>query len=141
MQWLKDILGSSWEALRTSMGMFGAESPKPTKLYGSMEGQQHLRRILDGRDFEVLDIARHYIDSKGISRVQGGSDLKQTQAYPIEFGREVARLWETFTDYNMGSCLDHFPDFMQMLPYASTDDWADADMKAVFDDLELMWPH
>jgi hypothetical protein len=80
----------------TWMGCFGADSPKATILYSS---SQWLTALARKRDKSVtfnhgLDIARHYTDAAGNSKVQGGADLKATQAYPPAFGEAVARAYK-----------------------------------------------
>ena len=44
---------------------------------GILEHKQP-RRLVDG-----TDMSRRYVDSKGVKRVCGGSDLKASQHYPL----------------------------------------------------------
>ena len=51
--------------------------------------ESHLRRA-DVITPEHLEVSIRYADSEGVTSVQGGKDLKGTQAYPPLFGVQVA---------------------------------------------------
>eukprot|EP00969_Alexandrium_andersonii_P332354 14687008-Alexandrium_andersonii.AAC.1 len=79
------------------MGMFGASSPKATRLWGSHKWLLALRRKLK-RGAVKTDlrnpVVKNYIDKFGRRKVQGASGLKKTQSYPIEFGRALAAAYK-----------------------------------------------
>jgi len=71
------------------MRSYGAESPKPTVLYGDSPGLRKLGTTLKNLPDVPTSTATVTVkDKKG--RVCGGPDLQSTQAYPLLFGLEVA---------------------------------------------------
>jgi hypothetical protein len=80
--------------VRTSMGAFGAPTPKNTILWCSgVWVYKLIRRHTQSRSnaLGLPPTTIRYQTKSGKCRVQGGPGLKQTQAYPTEFGEEVAR--------------------------------------------------
>ena len=66
--------------IKTSMGMFGAETPKPTKLWGNPVWLPELsRRYVRAKAPTLVATAERYQDRNGVSRVKGAADLKGTQ--------------------------------------------------------------
>lgn len=81
--------------LAINMGDFGAETLKPSWLYSNVPWIADLLYFrmqyfaLDGvQGKTVVDV----VVRNGKKQVTGGTDLKQTQAYPKGFGRAVAKL-------------------------------------------------
>ena len=80
------------------MGAFGARTQKPTWLIASGKWASGLARSVRGMEFEQSDTVHRSLDKDGKKRVQGSSTLKETQAYPEEYGREVYRVWQQHTN-------------------------------------------
>lgn len=81
--------------IRTSMGAFGAPTPKNTILWCSGVWVHKLARKFTAtcrsKATGLPPTTIRYRAKDGRQRVQGGPGLKQTQAYPTLFGDEVAR--------------------------------------------------
>ena len=59
--------------IHTWMGMFGAASPKPTRIWGTVRWLPELRRkLFRFKSFKNQDVVKHYVDRKGKKRVVGG---------------------------------------------------------------------
>jgi len=90
MLFLRDICGQSWRHTHTWMGMFGASTPKATRLWSSSRSVYALHRRLDTSlscQWDSSDVTSRTA-SGGIS---GGPGLKDTQSYPEGYGAAVAR--------------------------------------------------
>ena len=91
------ILSCVGRKLRVStwMGSFGALTPKPTWLLGNSEWMHCFHQKLSKeQQFMPNDTVMH-LPSNGRKsrRVQGGPGLKETQAYPKDYGRAVCEAW------------------------------------------------
>ena len=76
-----------------NMGSFGAESLKPTWLYSNAPWIPNVLsfktgNLLPGHGKKVVKV--HL--KNGTTKVSGGKALKETQAYPVGFGRAMCRL-------------------------------------------------
>ena len=91
----------------TWMGSFGALTPKPTWLLGNAPWMTGLHRKLSkNQRFPPNDTVVHLPGSStsGRSRrVQGGPGLKETQAYPKEYGQAVYNAWQEGTASMLGA--------------------------------------
>ena len=79
---------------RVAMSDFGGHSEKPSWLYSNcpwIAGLQNYACPLQQRSARTLAI--QYVDASGNTRVKGGPDLKQSQAYPAGFGRALVQLF------------------------------------------------
>ncbi len=123
LQYLKGRL--PWHEVRTSMGAFGAPTPKATVLYASDEWALALgRKQPQGLKSEgvVKKIAK--------GRVQGGPRLKATQEYPDGYGEAVLRAWrQSQTKLQPAETVSHAP--------ANSDEWQEADLRSVAHHLQI----
>lgn len=79
------------------MGAYGGDSLKSLKLYSNERWVQELYRPLTSRTkLTNSNVVVRYTDKNGCVRVRGGSALKDTQAYPVEFGRVVGKLYKNY---------------------------------------------
>jgi len=83
---------TGFHEVHTSMGAFGAATKKPTRLYSSEEWVHEMRRAVP-RDF-ARDPKKQTVKIAKGGKVTGGPDLKETQAYPDEYGRALLRSWQ-----------------------------------------------
>lgn len=140
MQQLLDL--SSYMCIRplqqitTFMGSFGAETLKPTFLFGSPAWLPKLRR--DAEWFRAGGLlfsepphrtATYRDDAFGTTRFTGGKDLKGTQVYPIGYGQAVCKRYlvepidaETSSDFRWGNLQNFSPRFGMY----GDDQWLDA---------------
>ena len=59
--------------IHTWMGMFGAASPKPTRIWGTVRWLPTLRRkLIRFESNKNQDVVKHYVDKKGKKRVAVG---------------------------------------------------------------------
>jgi hypothetical protein len=84
-----------WSIGGVHMGAYGGDSIKSLKLYSNENWVQELYRPLSSRTkLTNTNVVVRYTDKNGCVRVRGGSALKDTQAYPVEFGRVVGKLYK-----------------------------------------------
>ncbi|CAK9075901.1 unnamed protein product, partial [Durusdinium trenchii] len=74
----------------TSMADFGGPTEERTILYSSSDAIEKLSQFHSRRNLRQRGMVRRYVDGSGKWRVQGGSQLKASQAYPAGFGRALA---------------------------------------------------
>ena len=110
----------------TWMGAFGGVSPKPTRLWSNCESLlASLVRPLPKKQWHPEDpnyVCKKYVDRNGKKRVAGGRGLKSTQAYPDEFGQELAQAftqidyWKEFNgdEFSHRDFFDSHPNFWQI---------------------------
>jgi hypothetical protein len=74
-------------------------------------------------------------DGSGQSRVRGNSHLKSTQAYPINFGLAVGRLFANIAGCSADGIAFHD---LPNLDSCTSDSWGDADLDSVLNALETL---
>ena len=119
-----------WHSVHTWMGAFGGPTPKSTRLWSSsarfLQGMHRtLPRSVINTMCQESGIATYTVNPErralGLSSTTGAAGLHDSQAYPVEFGRQVARsflanrLVDDTSDYQPG-----------VMPAPSADVWADA---------------
>ena len=92
------IDGWTFAKVRTCLGAFGAERPKPVILTGNREWLYRLARSTAGMSFPTCaasGVVRELgAGADGKRRFAGGPALKATQEYPKELGTQVHRMWQ-----------------------------------------------
>ena len=90
---VQQILGKRWIHLTTAMGAFGGPTEKATNLYSDSQYVHRLRRSCTAADHKRFaeDLASK---DPVTGQTTGGTDLKESQAYPEEYGRQVAKAWK-----------------------------------------------
>ena len=103
------------------MGMYGGGSPKSTVLWSSARYTKLLKIKLDSKRVwpDVRNVSKIYWNN-GKRRMMGGSKLKSTQAYPVQFG---LRLGVLHSHYMEMPTLMHIMEPAQMIPIPDFD-WA-----------------
>ena len=84
------MLRNHW-LVSTSLGMFGAPSAKPLKLWSSSDFVLHLQRRLVKTKVPKSTTTKVTVSKAGKRRFTGTRDLKLSQGYPERFGRQVAQ--------------------------------------------------
>ncbi len=81
----------------------------------------------------TVPTVRRHIDHNGIDRATGTSHLKETQAYPADFGRAVAAVMSNIfaCEPRVGGV--HLVDLASAVN--TDDDWPDAELGVVLTDL------
>ena len=121
--------------VHTWMGAFGAPSPKGTTLWSSKPTIRKLCRNLPDQTWSAEMVTKKTLASGKIS-VQGGSDLKKSQAYTTEFGMATLSMWleeDTLETPDLENV--SISDFWKYLP--RKDRWDDAHLAEVFQYLSL----
>ena len=72
------------------MGMLGAETPKPTRLWGSVGWLPEMSNTLDTKRV-FQQTCKRYLNREGETKVYGSALLKASQAYPPKYGRLAAQ--------------------------------------------------
>lgn len=77
-----------------NMQDYGAPSKKPTWIYSS---HKIINELPDFKptwlpELPPVEMAVKYVDGSGKQRVKGGSSLKASQSYPLQFGRALSKL-------------------------------------------------
>ncbi|CAK9076812.1 unnamed protein product, partial [Durusdinium trenchii] len=80
---------SRWDDLGVSSIDFSTHCDMPRCLVGS-DAIEKLSQFHSRRNLRQRGMVRRYVDGSGKWRVQGGSQLKASQAYPAGFGRALA---------------------------------------------------
>lgn len=121
----------------TSLGMFGADSPKMVKLWCSQPWVLQLHRRCDRSLFPSAEgrTVIHYEDKDGVTKYKGGPLLKSSQHYPDEFGRCIAK---AFQNYRSSASSTPSP-VMQNEDIDFEDMWEDANLGSVENLLMLMY--
>eukprot|EP00969_Alexandrium_andersonii_P067449 2975612-Alexandrium_andersonii.AAC.1 len=86
--WLSALLGSKLHRIHVWMNSYGGSSPKPTLLYSNMPDILNMCQTRNGKARATVNTVRRYTDVNGKARVVGTPQLKGTQAYPVQFGKE-----------------------------------------------------
>ena len=134
---LANMFGTAFHTVRVWMKPYGAGSPKPTLLYGTMEEAERLFVPLDPQEPNTVHPTSVTEDRFGRRMVSGADDLKRTQAYPPEFGLAVAKtFFNNIVPDGYGSPLDKLVHNVAV----SNDMWHDADLRTVANDLCIR-PH
>jgi hypothetical protein len=90
-------LAANLPVFRHSFNMrdHGGGSLKPTWIYSNRDFVSELDEVAAGASGEApKQLARRYEDGNGRMRVQGTEHLKGSQAYPVQFGLAVARIYQ-----------------------------------------------
>lgn len=90
---------------RIELGKFCAPSPKAVTIYSNRPcvARLHNKYTLD-KSPKSPGLVHRATDSDGITKVWGLPALKDSQAYPIEFGRAIAGVYlETLGKYNVAT--------------------------------------
>jgi hypothetical protein len=126
------------------LGAYGGGSPKPTYLWSGHKFVEQLAGRTITRDTMWRDAPQMSVyssDSNGRKRVSGGPKLKSSQAYPLAFGRAVAR---TFVDHSAklssGELNVQQKKAKGRRPSATKVCWSDADLNPVFNFLLGLGP-
>lgn len=134
---LANMFGDVFHTVRIWMKPYGAGSPKPTLLYGTMEEAERLFVPLDLNEPNTVHPTTVTEDSFGRRMVSGTDHLKGTQAYPPEFGLAVAKtFFNNIVPDGHGSPLDQLVHNVAV----SNDMWDDADLALIAKDLGIK-PH
>jgi hypothetical protein len=84
---------------------------------------------------ERVPTVHRWSDDSDHSRVRGNANLKQSQAYPANFGLAVGRLFANRAGHsNEGVPFHDLPN----LDVNSSDSWIDADLTSVLNALETL---
>ena len=79
------------------MGMYGASTPKPTKLWTTSSWAQQLNNVIRGVNTKLMFRSDAVVvrskDENGVNKVRASSELKMTQRYPWGFADEILTLW------------------------------------------------
>ena len=127
-------LEGKWQMVKTCMGAYGADSQKDTHLYSGSSYVQKLQRTLSPEDkcrLEESDvILAHKCPITG--DINGGADLKASQAYPRGYGKKVA---EVFLGHHDRRSVDDDDDrtvdaYEVPLPMPTSDQWIDVPLFA-----------
>ena len=110
----------------------GGTSRKGTLLYSNFDISS-LWLPLDTSVSSEVETVHRRVDSTGTERVTGAAALKGTQAYPAQFGNRVADIF--VQALRASSRQDGVPVCDLHLIPASDDDWADAGLDEVINDL------
>ena len=101
----------------TFMGSFGAETLKPTALFGSPSWLQKLRRdTVWFNEYKLSSsaaprVTRYQVDDLGKMRFWGDDGMKKTQIYPIGYGEailDILRKEPIVFDTSADFCWDAF---------------------------------
>ena len=90
------IEAKSIHRVQIEMGRFGGNSMKPSWLYS---GHQFISELRDYQDKYGSSrgpkrvLVNHSVGADGRRNVTGNNNLKQSQAYPVGFGRALADLF------------------------------------------------
>ena len=103
---LRDILGQQWHEFVSWMGAFGHHLQKPTQLLSNAEWARGMQRVLTEQQHLSLsagDAVERWVDPEsGVKKVTGNPvALAASQEYPVEYCKQVHRLWQT--QFAMGS--------------------------------------
>ena len=92
---LRGILNQVFCRVFTWMGAFGAATRKPTQLLSNVETVELLHRALPKDSQQTVQLVNDLgaDPSTGKRRVSGSSNLKDSQVYPVEYGRACFRIW------------------------------------------------
>ena len=89
--------GGRFRQTSTFLGMFGASTQKQIKPFSNWSRTSRLqRKFKNVGQFDSEGVTRSYVDASGKRKCCGGKRLKETQAYPDAFGKEVGRLMAQF---------------------------------------------
>lgn len=114
----------------TWMGMWGAETPKSSFLFGHLPNKHRLSKKLDRTKFAKSSTCRHEQRDDGIKVTGNREALKKTQEYPKGYTDAVARLYMqnrmSITDDCSGSSSSE-SDYEDIQP----DTWEDEDLSQV----------
>ena len=101
-QYLEKRYGHLLHYVETDMGIYSLDLVKKSILVGTASYLPELgSRLTPAGRQAVLDnphkkaTAKHYVDSEGNTRTQGGPDLKGTEEYSIMFGARHALLYKS----------------------------------------------
>ena len=132
MQWLVERV-STYQIGGIFMGAYGGSSRKPLTLDSNEKWIERLCRPLPaGAKFENQETATRYIDSRGQRKVTGGTRLKETQAYPPEFGDAFGEIYaENQREPDPPSQPQTVAFLKRMVNFAISDAWDDAKLGEV----------
>ena len=121
--------------VHTWMGSYGAASPKGTTLWCARPSVKKLCRVLPNKQWSAQMTTKTVLASGKVS-VNGGADLKGSQAYTCEFGMATLSMWlEENTLATPDLSKAQIPDFWKYLP--KKDRWDDANVAEVLQYLSL----
>ena len=115
-----------WQ-VQTNMGSFGAETLKPTFLFGSAPWMRKLCRDASWfRDAQsvhdiMLRLVRSQVDEFGAIKIWGAAALKGTQVYPAGYGLAISKLLQT-GEHAVDESFEDAPEFRT----ADREHWLDA---------------
>ena len=124
---VKAACGAAWRHTHTWLGMFGAKTQKPTRLWSSSPAVHLLHKKLDTkRSWDSSKVAIKELDGS----ISGGPELKATQAYPVGYGQAVS---QAFLAHRKGAAAAQDDDNdSDSDTVADPDDaWDDAELRAV----------
>ena len=111
--WEKPIVKEVFEFIkvleaRHDLGTNNAKSQKSLILKGTFPGIANLNKSVDGRDKKRMKLEKRpgeeltvtSVDLDGNKRVTGSKGLKDSQAYPLSFGAEVALQYHEYIQTN-----------------------------------------
>ena len=133
---LSDLLRDNIWRLHMWMQPYGGTSPKATLLYSNCSAVIDLWKKRDPNDKTVVQTTVSYVDSSGQPRVKGGADLKSTQAYPERFGAAIGGILANLHAVQRFAAGTPLSRVSELLP--DTDEWADANLDAVLQDLQSL---
>ena len=114
------------------MGAFGAESPKPTFLWGPVRDVAKFSLPLPDREW--TQTVNKSVKDDGTVQISGNANLKATQTYPKEFGVATVRIWRKAIKRSLPQVLESAPPCSF---WTSKDCWKDADLSEVMQFLSM----
>ena len=128
------------------LGYFLAESPKPIKLYSNWPILQTVNNYKTRSWLpESEGVYQQWVGGDGRKRVAGDTGLKNTQAYPLPFGRAIARVYADSRDAidsaatSVRAAHSHSPPNLDTIfNYPCTDFWEDANLGPVLAVLQTL---
>ena len=130
---LKNLRGSLVYKTHMWMGSYGANTPKGTHLWGPTEAINKFALPLPQKEWEQQLVTKKTLDD-GRIQVTGNSALKESQAYPKEFGRATVCIWKVAPKREMPSTTNKIPTVWKK---GHVDTWSDANLTEVMQFLSL----
>ena len=128
----------SFQHLTTHMGAFGGPTPKATNLYTDAPYAHKLIRTPSAFDRALFAVEDKEIMVKDpiTGALSGGRDMKESQAYPVGYGEEVASAYKNHLD-TVTEVLADSECSSDEANMVATDQWLDTGLHKTCEWLEL----
>ena len=125
---VRDHFGQDFHMISTFMGAYGGPTAKPSHLYSDADFVRKLhRKCTDDDKVRFHEEGHQNVTRTETGGVCGGRDLKGSQAYPVEYGQQVATEFAKHLSQSTFTGIEDAPSSDEETE-SEHDDWADANL-------------